>query len=69
MQKTMARNHNVNRGRRKPRINDERVMGWQEHEIRYLADRLDCSEEDIRGAIEAVGDGREKVERYIRGIR
>jgi hypothetical protein len=40
-----------------------RVAGEQEHEVRYLAEKMGVSE--VRRAIQEVGNNREKVEEYL----
>jgi hypothetical protein len=42
-----------------------RVAGEQEHEVRYLAEKMGVSEEEVRRAIQEVGNNREKVEEYL----
>ena len=44
-----------------------RVSGSEEYELQYLAEKLNVSTEEIRRAIEKVGNSREKVEEYLRG--
>jgi hypothetical protein len=46
-----------------------RVSGSEEYELQYLAEKLNVSTEEIRKAIEKVGNSREKVEEYLRGNR
>ncbi|MFL5740798.1 MAG: DUF3606 domain-containing protein [Flavisolibacter sp.] len=43
-----------------------RVSGSEEYELQYLAEKLNVSTEEIRRAIEQVGNSREKVEEYLR---
>lgn len=43
-----------------------RVAGGQEHEVRYLAEQLDCSTEDVENAIREVGNSRLKIQQYIK---
>ena len=44
----------------------DRVAGNQEHEVRYLAEKLNVSTEEVKKAIEKVGNSREKLEEYLR---
>ena len=44
----------------------ERVAGNEEYEVNYLAQKLNVSAEEVRRAIEQVGNNREKVEEYLR---
>lgn len=44
-----------------------RVSGSEEYELQYLAEKLNVSTEEIRKAIEKVGNNREKVEEFLRG--
>jgi hypothetical protein len=44
-----------------------RVASGEEYELRYLAEKLNVSAEEVRNAIEKVGNNRDKVEEYIRG--
>ena len=44
-----------------------RVSGSEEYELQYLAEKLNVSTEEIKKAIEQVGNNREKVEQYLRG--
>ena len=44
-----------------------RVSGSEEYELQYLAEKLNVSTEEIRKAIEKVGNSREKVEEYLKG--
>jgi hypothetical protein len=46
-----------------------RVSGSEEYELQYLAEKLNVSTEEIRTAIEKVGNSREKVEEYLKGNR
>jgi hypothetical protein len=43
-----------------------RVAGDENYELSYLQEKLGVSREQIRSAIEAVGNNREKVEEYLR---
>jgi hypothetical protein len=44
-----------------------RISLIQEHERLYWQDRFDCSEAQLRAAIEAVGDQVADVERQLQG--
>ena len=44
-----------------------RVSGSDSYELAYLEEKLGVSREEVRAAIEAVGNDREKVEEYLRG--
>lgn len=44
-----------------------RVSGSEEYELQYLAEKLNVSTEEVRKAIEQVGNSREKVEEFLRG--
>ncbi|HEY6956186.1 MAG TPA: DUF3606 domain-containing protein [Flavisolibacter sp.] len=44
-----------------------RVSGSEEYELQYLAEKLNVSTEEIKKAIEQVGNNREEVEQYLRG--
>ncbi|HWJ29000.1 MAG TPA: DUF3606 domain-containing protein [Flavisolibacter sp.] len=44
-----------------------RVSGSEDYELQYLAEKLNVSNEEIRKAIEQVGNNREKIEEYLRG--
>jgi hypothetical protein len=43
-----------------------RVSGSEEYELQHIAEKLNVSTEEVRRAIEAVGNSREKVEEYLR---
>ncbi|RYF84586.1 MAG: DUF3606 domain-containing protein [Chitinophagaceae bacterium] len=60
----MADNKNLRDGRDR-----ERVAGNEEYEVSYLAEKLNVSAEEVRKAIEKVGNSREKLEEYLRGNR
>jgi len=48
----------------------ERVAGSEEYEVNYLAQKLNVSAEEVRKAIEQVGNSREKLEEHLqRGSR
>ncbi|MGZ3922887.1 MAG: DUF3606 domain-containing protein [Flavisolibacter sp.] len=44
-----------------------RVSGSEEYELQYMAEKLNVSTEEVRKAIEQVGNKREKVEEYLKG--
>jgi hypothetical protein len=60
----MADDKNMQDGRDR-----SRVSGSEEYELQYLAEKLNVSAEEVRNAIERVGNSREKVEEYLRGNR
>ncbi|MGN6165959.1 MAG: DUF3606 domain-containing protein [Flavisolibacter sp.] len=43
-----------------------RVAGNEEYELQHIAQKLGVSTEDVRRAIEQVGNSREKVEEFLR---
>lgn len=57
----MADNKDLTDGRDR-----QRVAGNQEYEVSYLAEKLNVPAEEVRRAIEQVGNSREKVEEYLR---
>ncbi|RYY28947.1 MAG: DUF3606 domain-containing protein [Chitinophagaceae bacterium] len=50
-------------------IRDERdrsrVSGSESYELSYLEEKLGKSREEVKAAIKAVGNDREKVEKYL----
>ena len=60
----MADDKNMQDGRDR-----SRVSGSEEYEMQYLAEKLNVSTEEVRRAIEQVGNSREKLEEYLRGNR
>ncbi|HWJ90071.1 MAG TPA: DUF3606 domain-containing protein [Flavisolibacter sp.] len=44
-----------------------RVSGSEEYELQYLAEKLNVSTEEVRRAIEQVGNSREKIEEFLKG--
>jgi hypothetical protein len=56
----MADNKNLRDGRDR-----ERVAGNEEYEVSYLAQKLNVSAEEVKRAIEQVGNNREKIEEYL----
>jgi hypothetical protein len=47
----------------------ERIAADQEHEVNYMAEKLNVSAEEVRQAIAQVGNSREKVEEHLRNRR
>ncbi|HEX8313804.1 MAG TPA: DUF3606 domain-containing protein [Flavisolibacter sp.] len=45
----------------------ERVAGNEEYEVSYLAEKMNVSAEEVRKAIEKIGNNREQLEEYLRG--
>ncbi|MDB5205255.1 MAG: hypothetical protein JWR72_330 [Flavisolibacter sp.] len=43
-----------------------KVAGDEEYEVSYLAEKLNVSAEEVKKAIEEVGNNREKVEERLR---
>ena len=58
----MADDKNLQDGRDR-----SRVSGSEEYELQYLAEKLNVSTDEIRRAIEQVGNSREKIEEFLRG--
>lgn len=46
-----------------------RVSGSEDYELQYMAEKLNVSTEEVRRAVEQVGNNREKIEEYLRGNR
>ena len=46
-----------------------RVASDEEYELNYLAQKLNVSVDEVRQAVEKVGNSREKVEEYLRNGR
>ena len=44
-----------------------RVAANEEYEVRYLAEKLSVSEEEVKNAIKQVGNDRNKLEEYLKG--
>ena len=42
-----------------------RVAGNEDYELQHVADKMGVTIEEVRRAIEAVGNNREKVEQYL----
>ena len=60
----MADDKNLRDGRDR-----SRVSGSEEYELQYLAEKLNVSIDEVRNAIEKVGNSREKLEEHLKGIR
>jgi uncharacterized protein YdbL (DUF1318 family) len=58
----MADDKNIRDGRDR-----SKVSGSEEYELQYLAEKLNVSTEEIRKAVEKVGNSREKIEEYLKG--
>ena len=43
-----------------------KVAGSEEYEVSYLAKKLNVSEEEVKKAIEQVGNNRDKLEEHLR---
>jgi len=43
-----------------------RVAGNEDYELSYLEEKLGVSREEVKAAISAVGNDREKVEAYLK---
>lgn len=39
----------------------------EQHEVQYWTETLDCSERELRSAIEVVGNSAEQVRSYLKG--
>jgi len=46
-----------------------RVSGSEDYELQHIAEKLNVSTEEVRKAIEQVGNSREKIEEYLRTRR
>jgi hypothetical protein len=44
----------------------DRVSGNQDYELRHVAEKFNVSTEEVKKAIEKVGNSREKIEEYLR---
>lgn len=60
----MADDKNIRDGRDR-----SRVSGSEEYELQFLAEKLNVSIDEVRQAIEKVGNNREKLEEYFRSNR
>jgi hypothetical protein len=58
----MADDKNLRDGRDR-----SRVSGSEDYELQHLAEKLNVSTEEVRRAVEQVGNSREKVEEWLRG--
>ena len=58
----MATGH-TKRGRAQDR---RKVAGGQDHEVRYEAEKMDVSRDEVRNAIRSEGNSRAKVERKLK---
>ena len=48
------------------RAQDRRkVAGGQDHEVRYEAEKIDVSKDQVREAVKSEGNSRDKVERKL----
>jgi hypothetical protein len=45
----------------------DRVAGSQRYEVRYLAEELGVTEEEVKEAIQTVGHDRKKLTAWLRG--
>jgi hypothetical protein len=60
----MADDKNLRDGRDR-----SRVAGMEDYEVQHLAEKMNVSPEEVRNAIEKVGNSREKLEEYLKGNR
>ena len=58
----MADNKDLRDGRDR-----SRVSGSEEYEVQHIAEKLNVSAEEVRRAIEEVGNSREKIEEFLKG--
>ena len=58
----MADNKENRDGRDRSRVSSE-----EEYELRHVAKKFNVSTEDVRKAIQVVGNEREKIEEYLKG--
>jgi hypothetical protein len=58
----MADNKDLRDGRDRAR-----VAGEEPYEVQHIADKLGVSAEEVRRAIERVGNSREKIEEFLKG--
>ena len=55
-------------GKDQGRAQDRRkVAGGQDHEVRYEAEKMDVSRDEVREAVKSEGNSRKKVERKLSG--
>jgi hypothetical protein len=57
----MADNKDIRDGRDR-----DRVAGDEDYEIRHMANKMGISQEEVKRAIEQVGNDRQKLEDYLR---
>lgn len=57
----MADDKNLRDGRDR-----SRVAGSEEYEVQHLAEKLGVSTEEVKKAMQQVGNSREKIEEYFR---
>ena len=57
----MADNKDIRDGRDR-----DRVAGDEDYEIRHMANKMGISQEEVKRAIEQVGNNRQKLEEYLR---
>lgn len=60
----MADDKNMQDGRDRSRVSSS-----EEYELRHIAEKLNVSTEEVRRAIEKVGNSRERIEEFLRGNR
>lgn len=60
----MADDKNLRDGRDR-----SRVSGSEDYELQFLAEKLNVSTEEVRRAIEQVGNSRERIEEYLKSNR
>lgn len=60
----MADDKNMQDGRDR-----SRVSGSEEYEVQHIAEKLNVSTEEVKRAIEQVGNSREKIEEHLRRNR
>jgi hypothetical protein len=60
----MADNKNIQDGRDRSRVD-----GNENYELSYLEEKLGVNRDQIKKAIAAVGNNREKIENYLKGKR
>lgn len=60
----MSDEKQTKRGRAQDR---RQVAAGQDHEVRYEAEKMDVSKEEVRDAVKSVGNSRKKVEDKLGG--
>lgn len=45
----------------------DRVAGGEDYEVNYIAGELGVTAEEVREAIKAIGNDREKITQYLQG--